>query len=88
MLTAGAAAEVLPRHQHRRPLRLRPVQGEGRVGLAVPLAQVLEQQLAEADALDLLEEPRRNDGVRIDIGAVERDEPAVMDGEWLHGSAP
>src|SRR3954454_21865606 len=68
VLARRAAAEVAARNEDARALRLRTVQLEARI-----LAPVEEEELAEAAALDVLQELLRDDLVGVDIRAVERD---------------
>ena len=66
VLARRAAAEVAARDEDPRPLRFGPVELERGV-----LAPVEEEELAEAAALDALQELLRDDLVGVDVGAVE-----------------
>src|SRR5262249_37963743 len=87
MLAAGAAAEVLARDEHRRALRLRPVEGEVRVRRALLLADVVEDDVAVAGAGDPFQVARRHDGVGVDVGTVETDETTGVGDERFHQAA-
>src|SRR6478736_4297703 len=79
VLARGAAAEVLAREQDARALVLRPVQHELRI-----VAPGGEQPFGVARALDRLQVLLRDDLVGIDVGAIERRNQAVQDGELFH----
>ncbi|MNT10407.1 hypothetical protein D3C72_1452370 [compost metagenome] len=96
MLARGAAAEVLARQQDRGAAVARLVQHEVRVqrpraavlpGLAVvKVAPFVEQVGPETAAPDRFQELLGQDGVGIDIGAVQRRDQAVQGGKGFHGS--
>ena len=74
MLAARAAAEVLAGQQDAGAGELRLVEHELGVGLLTSIVQeapVVEQVLAKTDAVDLLQKLLGNDGVGVDVGAVE-----------------
>src|SRR5262245_6257614 len=79
VLARRAAAEVLAREQDVRALVLRPVEHELRV--AAPGG---EQPGRVAGALDRLQVFLRDDLVGVDVGAVQRRDQPVQDGEFLH----
>ena len=90
----AAAAEVAPREQNLRPLIARLIELEVRIehplaglgpGLAaIEVAPGVEQVRAEARACDGLQELLGDDGVGIDVGAVERRHQPGEDAERLH----
>src|SRR5207248_5130312 len=90
----AAAAEIAPREQNRRTVIARMIKHEVRIlrplriilsGLAaVEIAPCVEQVLAEARALDRLQELLRNDRVRVDVGAVERHDDSGVDAKRFH----
>src|SRR6185503_5268987 len=94
VLARAAAAEVAPREQDRRALVTRLVQHEVGIGLArrriharlavVGVTPRVEQVDAEARTPDRLQELLRNDGVGVDVRAIERRDDALVNGEWLH----
>ena len=87
MLATRAAAEVLAGQQDAGTGELRFVQYELRVGLfpcIVQEAPVVEQVLAKADAVHLLQELLGNDGVGVDVGAVEGNDDPFMLFETCH----
>src|SRR2546421_5054286 len=68
VLARGAAAEVAPGDEDGRATVARLVQDERRVGRAVRIvAPVVEEELAEARALDALEELLRDDLVGVNV---------------------
>src|SRR5439155_25168302 len=79
VLTARSRAEVGPRQQHDRALVLGPVEDEPRV-----LAPVVEQERAEAGALDPLQELFGDDLIGVDVGAVEGSGAAGDAADGLH----
>src|SRR5918999_1460126 len=79
VLARGAAAEVLAPEEDGCRLVPRLIEHELRV-----LAPVGEQALAEPGALDRREVLLRDDLVGVDVGAVERRDEAVQDGELVH----
>ncbi|MNE61489.1 hypothetical protein D3C80_1567080 [compost metagenome] len=82
MLAARAAAEVLPGQQYAGAGELRLVQHKLGVRLLACIVQeapVVEQVLAKTDAVHLLQKLLGNDGVGVDVGAVEGDDdPFVL----------
>ena len=87
VLAAGAAAEIPPGQEHGRALGGGLVELEVRVRRAVvALRPVPEQKLAEAGALDPLEELLGDDLVGVDVGPIEGDDFAGVFGEGFHGS--
>src|SRR5689334_3353653 len=79
VLARGADAEILAREQDLRALVARLVEDELRI-----LAPRSEAGVAEAAALDRLQVALRNDLVGIDVGAVERHDQRLEDGELVH----
>ena len=96
MFARRAAAEVLARQENAGSLVTRLVQDEIRVQrtLAIVAARFalveitpfIEQVRAEAGTQDGLEELLGDDGVGIDVGAVERRDDAFVYGELFHGT--
>src|SRR5690606_31998330 len=79
VLAGGAGAEVGHGDQDRRPRVL--LLAEHEVAVVAPLR---EDALLEAGVLDLLEPVRRDDLVRVDVGAIERDGGAGDDANSFH----
>ena len=85
MLARGAAAEVAPGDEDGRATVARLVQDERRVGRAVRVvAPVVEEELTEARSLDALEELLRDDLIRVNVRAFERNGDAFVDSEGKH----
>ena len=94
MLAARSAAEVVTRQQHRSTRIARKIQHERGIRLArggvharlavVEITPLVEQVGAKAGALDRLQELLGDDGVGVDVGAVERHHQPVERGESLH----
>src|ERR1700730_2978732 len=77
VLARGAAAEIAPARQDRVARKLP-------AGLLRP---VVEEELAEAGALDPLEERLGDDLIRVDVGAVQVAHRAGNRGDWLHAQS-
>ncbi len=87
VLAARATAEVLAGQQDAGTGELRLVEHELGVGLLASIveeAPVVEQVLAKTDAVDLLQKLLGNDGVGVDVGAVEGDDDPFMLFESCH----
>src|SRR5207248_3674704 len=82
VLAGGAAAEVAAGDEDGRPRVGRVVDREARLAAPVP-----EEELAEAAALDALEELLGEDLVGVDVRAVERADDAGDFSERLHVSS-
>ena len=95
MFSARATAKILARQQDACTLVARLVQHEVGIGLActlrhtgfalVQIAPFVEQVGAKACAPDRLEKLLGNDGVGINVFAIERRNQALVNGECLHG---
>ena len=94
MLARRAAAEIMPREQDLGPGIAWIIEHEVRVQrparavlprlAVVQIAPFIEQVRAEAGALNRLQELLWDDRIGIDIGAIERHDPAAKGLEWLH----
>jgi len=80
MLARAATPKVVTRQQDLRRFRLRLVQHEIGLGLALGIVTpIVKQLVAQAVLRNRLQESRRNDLVRIDIIDAKRHQPAF---EW------
>ena len=95
MFAAGAAAEIVARQQDGCALVARLIQHEVGVGLArcrvharlamVQIAPFVKQVFAKSGFLDGLEKLLGDDGVGVDVFAVEGGHQALVYGEFFHG---
>lgn len=82
VLAARAAAEVSPRQERTRPLRVRMVQFELRVmRTIVQLGPIPEQELSKTSAFDPLQELLGNDLIGIDIRPIHGNDFAGVFGK-------
>src|SRR6185312_7749570 len=86
MLARRATAEVGAGEQNRGAFRLGPVELEAGVeGTIASKAPIVEQECAEAGALDPLQKLLGNDLVGINVGSLKRRYPTGVRAKRLHG---
>src|SRR5262249_18837646 len=87
MLARAAAAKIVSRYQNAGPVRARLVQNKLRLRIpARVIAPVAKQALAQTTLVGDLQEPRRNDLVRVDIINRQRDETGREGSNGIHDS--
>src|SRR5205085_1067707 len=87
MLARRAAAEVAPGDENRRTRVARLIQDERRIKRAITcVAPIVEQKLAEACALDALQELFRDNLIRVNVRPLKRRDESGVDAKGLHGS--
>src|SRR5689334_2276183 len=98
MFAARATTKVLPGQQHAGARISGLIEHEVRIEPArtlilsqfalVEVAPLIEQVRAKTSSLDRLQELLRDDGVGVDVRAIERCDEALVDGKCLHGLSP